>query len=371
MRIALAHPFSWPEVRRGGERVLHDLAWALHDQGHDVRIVSGTPGPSASSSVEGVPIDRLHNRGVLNRRGITRYETFGLDAFPWLVRHRFDVVVAMTPTSAVASRLAGQRTVFSTMGWPTAEYWVHRPVEARAFRLAARLAHAVTALSSPVADSVRTLTGRAATVLAPGVRLEHFPMTEGPRTGPPVVLFASWAEERGKGLDHLVAALARLLERRPDIRLWLGGGGDPSWAMAGLDQGARRRVEAAIDVVADQQRPITPEIYGAAHVTALPSQMESFGLVLVESLACGTPVVGSAAGGILDTAAGCEEARLVPHGDVAALTAALEAAMDMAADPGTAPGAREAASRFDWRTVIGPRHAAFYETVARSRRHAD
>ena len=36
MRVALIHPFSWPDIRRGGERYLHDLAWYLTGQGHEV-----------------------------------------------------------------------------------------------------------------------------------------------------------------------------------------------------------------------------------------------------------------------------------------------------------------------------------------------
>ena len=367
MRLALAHPSSWPEVRRGGERVLHDLAWALRHEGHEVEIVSGIPGPRDKGAVEDVPVTWLHHRARLDRRGLTRYETFGLEAFPWLAAHRFDVVVAMAPTVAIASRLAGHRTVFAPMGWPTAQHWADRPVEARAFRLAARLAHAVTVLSSPVADSVTMLTGRRPTVLPPGVRLEQFPVTPGPRQGPPIVLFASWAEERGKGLDLLVEAFLLLLERDARARLWLAGGGAPDWALQGLTARDRRRVTKSVEVVAGEGTPITPAVYGAAHVTALPSRMESFGLVLVESLACGTPVVASAVGGILDAAGGCQQARLVPHGDVPALEAALVEAIVLAGDPATAQEARTSAARFDWAAAVASRHAAFYRSVASTR----
>lgn len=364
VKIALAHPYSWPEVRRGGERVLHDLAWTLRNLDHRVEIITGTPGSSHADLVEEVPVTRVRHHDTLDRRGVGRYETFGLDAFPWLVRHRFDLVVAMAPTAAVAARLAGHRTIFATMGWPTAQYWSDRPVEAKAFRLAARLSHSVTVLSTAAADSVQQLTGVRPVVLPAGVRADAFAPKLGVRRGPPVVLFASWAEERGKGLDLLVRAFARLSADVPGARLWLAGGGDHSWALEGLNAVDRRCVVGAIDVVADQRTPISSEIYSAAHVTALPSQMESFGLVLLESLSCGTPVVGSATGGILDVAAGCQAARLAPHGDVDALRIALQDAIVLASRPGTAQAARGHAERFDWLTSIGPRHVTFYEAVA-------
>lgn len=368
MRVALAHPHSWPEVRRGGERVLHDLAWALTKSGHSVEIVTGTRGASTTDLVEEVPVHRLRHHDALDRRGLERYETFGLEAFPWLARHRFDVVVAMTPTSAIASRAAGQRTVFATMGWPTPEYWDYRPVEGRLFPLAARMANARTVLSTAAADSVEQLTGIRPVVLGPGIRLEVFPPTLGARRGRPVVLFASWAEEPGKGLDLLFEAFLVVLDGRPDACLWLAGGGDPRWALEGLALDARHRLEGAVEFVGSPDVAISPNVYGEAHVTVLPSRTESFGLVLLESLACGTPVVGSARGGILDVADGCRAARLVPHGDVKALARAIEEGLRLAADPRTAEDARAHAETFDWAGRVGARHAEFYEKVSQKRR---
>ena len=40
MRVAVAHPFFWPEVRRGAERFAHELARGLGERGHDVRLVT-------------------------------------------------------------------------------------------------------------------------------------------------------------------------------------------------------------------------------------------------------------------------------------------------------------------------------------------
>ncbi|MGH9028798.1 MAG: glycosyltransferase family 4 protein [Acidimicrobiales bacterium] len=364
MRIALAHPYSWPEVRRGAERVLHDLAWALRTREHEVEIVTGTPGSTASDVVEEVPVHRRHHHARWDVRGLSRYETFGVEAFPWVLSRRHDLVIALSPSAAIASSLAGRRTVFYAMGWPTAQWWEFRPMEARMFRAALRLSRATAVLSNAAADSVESLTGSRPSVLPAGIRLEAFPVPERARSGPPTVLFASWAEEKGKGLDLLLEAFALLLADEPDARLLLAGGGDPRWALERLDPVARAMVSASMQVVGSPSQPISPATFASAHVTVLPSQMESFGLVLLESLACGTPVVGSAVGGLLDVAGGCDVARLVPHADVGALHHALREAFEMAGDPVTATRARSHAATFDWRTVIGPLHATFYDGVA-------
>lgn len=363
MKVALVHPWSWPELRRGGERILHDLAWTLSAAGEEVVIITGTAGRGRKDVIEGVPVHRIGHHARLDVGRLTRYDTFGVEAWPFLARHRFDLVVAMSPSAAIASRAAGQRTVFATMGWPTAEYWAVRPAEARLYRLASRFAHASTVLSSAAVSSVLELTGRTPTLLPGGVRLAEFDLMPGPRTGAPIVLFASWAGEHGKGLDLLLRGFAALLDVRSDARLRLCGGGDPAWAFERLSWKTRQRLNDVVEV-----RPvpaISAHVYGEAHVTVLPSRVESFGLVLLESLACGTPVVGSATGGLVDVLAGCSTAHLVAHGDVENLSAALLRAMDQATDPATGLACRAHAARFDWAGELGARHVAFYREVAK------
>ncbi|MEO6436357.1 MAG: glycosyltransferase, partial [Tepidisphaeraceae bacterium] len=64
-------------------------------------------------------------------------------------------------------------------------------------------------------------------------------------------------------------------------------------------------------------------IYSAADVFVIPSLQESFGQTVIESLACGTPVVGFASGGIPDMVRPGETGWLAPTGDTAALREAI------------------------------------------------
>lgn len=101
-----------------------------------------------------------------------------------------------------------------------------------------------------------------------------------------------------KGLDRLIRAVAALKVRRPAIRLLvIGGDGlrSPStreYRNLAADLGIADRVAFAGRV----DQPDLPPYYSAADLLALPSHYESFGLVVLESLACGTPVVATPVG---------------------------------------------------------------------------
>lgn len=344
MRIALAAPYAWPQVRRGGERYLDDLATWLRGAGHDVDIVTG----------EGRPWHRRLARG-----GLTPVDTFGLATWAPLLRGRHDVVHALVPSAAVASRLAGRRTVYTMLGLPTAAHFGRRPFDRRLFDKAVHGSSAVTALSTAAANAVQALVPRPVTVLPPGVRLDGFALEARARTGPPRLLFAADASDPRKGLGTALAALELLLDRRPDARLLVAGPGDPTPALTT----ATPRARAATDVLGAGSLDDLPGRYRAATVTVLPSRYEAFGLVLVESLASGTPAVALAEGGPVEILDDPLTGRTATTGDPAALARALDEAVDLAADPATPARCAAHAERWSWARV-GPAHVQLYESVA-------
>jgi glycosyltransferase involved in cell wall biosynthesis len=372
LRVALVHPFAWPEVRRGGERYVHDLGWYLSGAGHEVHLITGTYGSPSVTHEGGVTIHRLRHRTRIpgTRRSLRAVDTFGLFAMKALAVSRYDLVHALTPTAAIGARLTGHRVVYTLLGHPTMDQFVG--LSQQYFARAVRLATAVTALSQSAARQTSELTGRLPEILPPGLRLDHFTPNLSPRAGPPRVLFPADASETRKGLDVTLAAVARLLHRRPDVRLLLAGPGDHAWATKGEGPHGPRSVGtpalAVTEVLGVGELSNMPARYRDATVTVLPSLNEAFGLVLAESMACGTPVVGSTAGGISDVVDRPEVGATAPYGDPGALADALDKVIDLAADPVTPTRCAGHARRWDWKEVIGPAHENLYAEILPSSR---
>jgi phosphatidylinositol alpha-mannosyltransferase len=364
VRVALVHPFAWPDVRRGGERYLDDLQWYLRGQGHDVDVITGTRG-------RGEVVDVVHGANrrlralpdvVLWRAGVKLREpdTFGARVLPTLLRNRYDVVHALMPTSALAARVARQALVFTLLGHPSDELLAGHATKRRTLQAAISGAGAVTALSPQVARDVEAAFGRMPTVVAPGVRTERYAPAR--RDPTPTILFAS-ALAPVKGLDVLLAAFAIVAADNPAVRLVLCGPGDSAWAF--------ERVGATIEPFRHRVYDIgpgdpddLPRKYAEAHVTVLPSRNEAFGLALAESLASGTPVVGCAGGGA-DEIVTNDVGRIVAYGDARALAVAITDVLGTANDPDIATRCVARAQTWDWHRSIGPQHEALYEEIAR------
>ncbi|MDA8073239.1 MAG: glycosyltransferase [Actinomycetota bacterium] len=368
LAVALAHPFLWPEVRRGAERYLEDLARFLAGRGHQVTVVTGTwDAPSTVRRSDGVVVRRFRHRraGPIARFGIGEVETFGQAAFSALWRQRFDLVHAFTPTAALAARAAGLRTIYSVLGHPVRAQLPADRLPRWLFAAAARHATVTAALSEASADALRSWSGLSARVLAPGVHMSGFEPALGARAGPPRLLFSASLADPRKRADLAIAALAGVLPRHPHARLRLSGAGDakPILAAAAV---FGDKVAQAVDVLGPGEPDEVPERYRQATVTVLPADHEAFGLALVESLACGTPVVCSPSGGMPEIVVP-EVGRVAASASAADLSVAVLEAVDLAAEPGTAARCVARARHWDWDTSVGPAHEALYREVAASR----
>jgi len=366
LRIALVHPYRWPEVRRGAERYLEDLALYLSGAGHQVDVVTGTSGRSSWSTVHGTgKWVRRHVWAVpgSTRLGLGEVEVFGLAAVRPLVASRYDVVHGLTPTAALAGWVARRPTLYTVLGHPHRHQIPRAGAQRLAFTSAVRRSAMVAVLSEASAKALHDELGRRAEVLPPGIRLEQFAPDLAPRLGPPRVLFSASLSDRRKRADLAVAAFGRLLEHHPEARLSLSGEGDVAWALPERSVGAER-LRAAIDLPGVGDPGQQPERYRQATVTLLPSEHEAFGLALVESLACGTPVVCTPSGGMPEIAGAPGVGVVAESAEPAALADALRRAVDLARDPATPGRCVAQARRWSW-DEVGPRHEALYRRLAR------
>jgi phosphatidyl-myo-inositol dimannoside synthase len=137
--------------------------------------------------------------------------------------------------------------------------------------------------------------------------------------------------ERYKGADTLISALPRVLQKSPDTFLVLVGDGQdcPRLEQLAHDLGVSERTRFLRGLTQDELFAC----YANCDVFALPSRGEGFGLVFLEAMAHGKPVIGGAHGGVLDVIEDGVTGRLVPHGDIELLSRALESLL---ADPASA-----------------------------------
>jgi len=191
-------------------------------------------------------------------------------------------------------------------------------------------------------------------VVPPGVDLRTFTPGRGDRAslGIPddarVLLFVGRIQPL-KAPDVLLRATARLLDRDPDLNvhvvvLGAPSGVDPQWLPT-----LARTLGVPATFVPPVGRAELAAYYRSADLTVVPSYSESFGLVGLESQACGTPVVAAAVGG-LPTAVG-KAGVLVEGHDPEVWSGALAQALRHPLDPAAA---RDQARRFSWeRTTAG------------------
>jgi glycosyltransferase involved in cell wall biosynthesis len=136
-----------------------------------------------------------------------------------------------------------------------------------------------------------------------------------------VVVFAGRLVELKRPLD-LVDALGLLARRGTAVSLLVAGSGPLE------DEIRRRAMEVGVSVyfLGFQNQSAMPAVYAAADVLALPSAHETWGLVVNEALACGTPVVVSdAVGCAIDLVADGSAGKIYPMGDWGRLAHELEA----------------------------------------------
>src|SRR5688500_12145440 len=130
MRLLFTIPSFWPQVRRGSERIVHDLSAALAHRGHAVTVVTRAAGRPKRLAIDGVTVEYwpAPRRG-LHRLGLDELEGFVLPAVAGGVVHRADVAHAFHPVDGLgldlSSRVRRHPFLVSIQGWPDRD-WLQR-----------------------------------------------------------------------------------------------------------------------------------------------------------------------------------------------------------------------------------------------------
>jgi D-inositol-3-phosphate glycosyltransferase len=176
----------------------------------------------------------------------------------------------------------------------------------------------------------------------------------------PLVLFVGRIDPV-KGIDTLFEGFQRLLESRdwagaPPTLVFIGGlieEHGPGADLQRLQEHARELgIADRVMFRGSQPRELLPYYYSAVDICTVPSRYESFGLVAVEAMACGTPIVASRVGGLQFTIRDGQSGLLVPHSDPVALAGGIEQVLtDHDLYHRMQAGARRAAIRYSWQMV--------------------
>ena len=363
MRIALVSPYSW-SYQGGVNRHVDALASELLGRGHDVRVLApwdpddrlsrflhrATPDPAPKPEYL-VPLGRtvgIGANGAVSNLCISPAGAVALRrelrAGGYDVVHVHEPIAPVIGWDAMASSRApvvGTFHAYSTKPLPN-----HMASLLGARRLFNKL-HARIAVSEAAAWTGRRFYGGDYRIIPNGVDVDSPPQGAKPRSDELRVLFVGRPEER-KGLPVLLTAFNGLVEHVPS-RLTVIGADSDEIERYMTDPSLAKHIDARGRV---SQKELWQALHSADVLCAPSLAGESFGMVLTEAFAAGTPVVASEIAGYSDVVTNGVDGVLVPPADPQSLAEALQA---MYAEPerreAMAAQARHSAQRYAWPRV--------------------
>jgi phosphatidyl-myo-inositol alpha-mannosyltransferase len=368
MRIGLVCPYQW-DVPGGVQYHVRDLAETLRGMGHHVEVLTPAereesltdPGMTYAGRTVPVPYNgsmASMQFGPVSAARVRR----------WLRDGHFDVVHVHDPASPSVGLLvcmmaegpivatfhaATIRSKWLAAWGPVVRPWLEK--------ITGRIA---------VSDFARRLQvehlGGDAVIIPNGVHVDAFsdgPSLPGHTRGVdgPTIGFIGRYDEPRKGLPVLLEAMRTVVRTNPGARLLVAGRGD-AVELRRLVSGAG--LQAHVALLGELSEADKAAFLRSVDVYCAPNLLgESFGVILIEALAAGAPIVASDLDAFASVLEGGDAGVLVPRGNAGALARAL---CELLADPGRRAElgvlGSTVAAKYDWQ-VLARRILAVYETV--------
>ena len=332
MKLALVSPYDFAYPGGVTEHVAH-LAEQFSARGHEVHIVA----PSSDDETEpfvalDAPVHRIGRVVSIPANGSVARITLSLRSYlqakRLLQEQQFDLIhlhepmMPALPLTVLRHSSSTNIGTFHAFRNTPLTYFYGKPILRPFFRKL----HGHIAVSSAARDFVGEYFPADYRVIPNGIDFPRFnarhPRLEQLSDGRPTVLFVGRLEKR-KGLKFLLRAWPMVLERQPDARLVVVGRGRP---LEGYRRFAARQGWSASDVLFAGYVPAEdlPRYYQSCDVFCAPNTgQESFGIVLLEAMAAGAPIVASDIPGYRDVVSDGEQGLLVEPKNAGALADAI------------------------------------------------
>jgi len=364
LKIGIVSPYGFPHPGGVNEHVRHTYE-ELRSLGHDAWIITPKYGPERDS--EGHVI-RVGTGWAVPSNGSVGRLTIGWRLRPrirdLLAAHRFDVlhfhepfVPFLCPVVLRESRTVNVAT-FHAFGGFSPSYWLGRRAGSG---LAARL-HGRIAVSGAARHFIGRYFEGDYRIIPNGVEIEPF-ATAQPfdelRDGTLNILFVGRMEDR-KGMSYLLRGYHRLRKRRVDARLIVVGEGP---RLREYRRYAATRRIRDVEFVGHVSLAAKLRYFASADIFCAPSTgQESFGIVLLEAMAAGLPIVASDIHGYKNVVSRDVEGYLVEPRNPRAIAAAL---YKLAGDPDLrhrmGEAGRAKAEDYSWERVTQQLVAYYHE----------
>jgi phosphatidyl-myo-inositol alpha-mannosyltransferase len=371
VKIALVSPYDYPYPGGVTEHISH-----LHDEfkrrGHEVHIIApqsakvrqqGGEIVHAVGTVVPVPSNGSVARISLSLR-LSRQVKEILQREQFEVIHLHEPLLPALPITVLRHSHTVNVGTFHAFAQSNYGYYYGKLILRYFFR---RL-HGRIAVSPPARDFVADYFPAHYEIIPNGIDYERFatphPPLERPGEGGPTILFVGRMEKR-KGLKYLIRAMIGVWNHFPDARLLVAGGGP-------LLEDYKRLVEdnglPNVEFAGFVPAKDLPRYYQSCDIFCAPSTgQESFGIVLLEAMAAGKPLVATDIGGYSSVVQHGKEGFLVPPKDEQALALSLVRLLsdaDLRSRMGMAGQSR--AALFSW-DKVADRVLGYYEDVIDSR----
>jgi phosphatidylinositol alpha-mannosyltransferase len=298
MKIGIVCPYNMFQFAGGVQEVVVNLHKYLSEKGHDVKII--TPRPRAHYDEVGDEYILVGRSAKMNTPFNTMvdvgFEADGDEIQAILDEEQFDVIHFHEPWVPLLSRQILSRSTsvnIATFHAKLPESLLSKSIVSSVgpyTKSILKYIHAYTAVSPAAAEHLQSMTDEHIEIIPNAIELDRFSTYTAPKKSTKKSIVYLGRLEKRKGVEHLLYAYAKLRESYDDVELKIGGNGVKKNSLQKIVEQYEIPDVSFLGYIAEEDKV---QLLAGADVFCTPALYgESFGIVLLEAMAVGTPVIG-------------------------------------------------------------------------------